>query len=66
MSCLMLAELPLSDQVAIELAWAAKLDAVFRDVFTVLDPPAQKATSLAPLPLGAGGSDSILHAEPCT
>lgn len=66
MSCLMLSELPLSEQAAIELTWAAKLNVLARDVFTVLDSPVQKAASLVSLPLDAGESDSILHAEPCT
>lgn len=62
----MFSELPLSEHAALELAWAERLRVLALDVLSVLDSPVQKATSPAPLPLGAGGSDSILHAEPCT
>ena len=59
MSCLMLSELPLSEQVAIQLAQAARLGAVAGDVLTLLDSPVKKATSLVSIPLDAGESDSI-------
>jgi hypothetical protein len=47
MSCLMLSELPLSDQNAIELTWAAKLEARALALITALDAP----TAPAGLPL---------------
>lgn len=43
MSCLMLSELPLSEQIALELAWAAKLEAKARAVLAALDAPAVTA-----------------------
>lgn len=43
MSCLMLSELSLSDQIAIELTWAAKLEARAFALITALDAPAAPA-----------------------
>ncbi|MGC1550744.1 MAG: hypothetical protein WA777_19655 [Rhodanobacter sp.] len=63
MSCLMLSELPLSEQIAIELTHAANLQVLAVDVFTVLDLPVKKAASLDSLPLDAGGSDSLTVTE---
>lgn len=65
MSCLMLSELPLADQVAIELAVAAKLAAKTRALLTLLNPPAEPAIPPCMAPshdLAADGFNSLFHA----
>jgi hypothetical protein len=56
MSCLMLSELPLSEQIALELLWSDKLLAKARAVLTSLDAPADPAGFIPlgqPCPAGA-------------
>lgn len=58
MSCLCIADLPLSEQIALELTWAAKLEAKARALLNALDVPADNAdhpvsrsyTAGAPIP----------------
>lgn len=63
MSCLMLSELPLADQVAIELAVAAKLAAKTQALLILLNPSAETAIPpyVAPLPLAADGFNPVFH-----
>lgn len=64
MSCLALSELPLSEQIAIELTHAENLRALAVDVFTVLDLSVKKAASPgSSLPMDAGRSDSFPSTE---
>ncbi len=67
MSCLSVSELPLSGQIAIELAWNHRLMVLVRDVLTTLDAPAE---SPAGFPLGqsytAGASISLPSTGQCT
>lgn len=64
MSCLMLSELPLADQIAIELAVAAKLAAMAQAALTLLNPSADPA--IPPVastpPVAAGGFNPLPHA----
>jgi hypothetical protein len=56
MSCLMLSELPLSEQIAIELLWSDKLLAKASAVLTTLDAPVDPAGFIPlgqPYPAGA-------------
>lgn len=59
MSCLMLSELSLSEQIAVELAFGASLERKFNELFNPLDPPATKPfiPLAAPASPGAGGSN---------
>lgn len=64
MSCLMVTELSLSEQIELELAWAAKLEAQFLELFATLDSPAKAPHPLtAPASPGAGESNPF-HMEP--
>jgi hypothetical protein len=65
MTSLMICDLPLSEQIALELAWAEKLAVLFRDVFQVLDSPVKDAVTpwTASTSPDAGESDSIPFAE---
>lgn len=65
MSCLMLDDLPLSEQIAIELAWASKLSAKTRAVLNVLDSTPEPAVTpcTASTPLAGGESTSSYAAE---
>ena len=61
----MLSELPLADQIAIELAVAAKLAAKTQALLTLLNPSAEPAIPpcvASSLPLAADGFISLFHA----
>lgn len=65
MSCLMVSELSLSEQAALELAWGDKLMAKARALLTTLDAPVANA-GLTPLgqPFTAGASKTLPVTEP--
>jgi len=64
MSCLMLSELPLSEQIALELLWSDKLLAKARAVLNTLDAPATPSGFPLGQPYPAGASIPLPTMEP--
>ena len=60
MSCLVLEELSLSEQVAVQQSWGAAVVARVRDLLNAFEPPAEPATPLCLAgPCPAAGSNPL-------